>query len=76
MTVGLSRGILLLRVSYNCGEMRIIYQVVVGRCQTKRHCETRCVWEFGMKLGGGETGCGRAGWIKLYEDMVHVCEPW
>jgi len=28
------------------------------------------VWEFDMKLGGGETGCGRAGWIKLDEDMV------
>jgi hypothetical protein len=28
------------------------------------------VWEFDMKLGGGETGCGRAGWIKLNEDMV------
>jgi hypothetical protein len=28
------------------------------------------VWEFDMKLGGGETGCGRTGWIKLDEDMV------
>jgi hypothetical protein len=29
------------------------------------------VWEFDMKLGGGETQCGRAGWIKLDEDMAH-----
>jgi hypothetical protein len=48
-----------------------IYQVVVGKCQTKRHCVRVgvCV-EFGMKLGGGETECGRAGWIKLDEDTV------
>ena len=34
-------------------------------------CVCVCVWEFDMKLGGGETGCGRAVWIKLDEDMVH-----